>query len=489
MKDINEIIKQFDNIEELPVSEEMLGAYVEGKLKSDEVMYIEQQLHDYDKLEFLIEKFSVPDVISLKYTGMDILSEEDNSSFVELPEVVENLEYFINEFDDILQEEYNVGEYFAENGLINNDLNIEIMEEKTIIYGQSGQNVFDPVYVQQPDDHSCALRSQQIILRDFGIDIPFKDLEQIAKDHGVYTDEGTYTYDVGKVLQIAGVGMHQTVGNTIDDLIHELVQGHRVIVSVDADELWHHNTMAQQMRNWFNDAIGQGGNHALIVAGVEVNIANPKLSKVILTDPGDGHLRIEYPMEQFKSAWGDSNCFMAATNEAAPYQYDVSTGKEVPSNFAVQQYVNEFVKNNSYQLSPDFISVPEGYSPAFTGHIDVVGDMDYDSYKSNYDSIIANRLPSELSVKEQIEEMVKHEKMEPSADGLVCNNNNDNVEIVNNSVGSENTLSQEQLDSELDDVNTYDEYEDCGADILEYDSDEHDDVDSDENAYDEVNEE
>lgn len=36
MKDINEIIKQFDNIKELPVSEEMLGAYMEGNLDGAE---------------------------------------------------------------------------------------------------------------------------------------------------------------------------------------------------------------------------------------------------------------------------------------------------------------------------------------------------------------------------------------------------------------------------------------------------------------------
>ena len=49
-------------------------------------------------------------------------------------------------------------------------------------YGEIGQNIKDPIFIQQPDDHSCALRSQQIVLRDFGIDIPFNDLERIAKE-------------------------------------------------------------------------------------------------------------------------------------------------------------------------------------------------------------------------------------------------------------------------------------------------------------------
>ena len=213
---------------------------------------------------------------------------------------------------------------------------------------------------------------------------------------------------IGKVLQLAGVGMHQTEGNTIDDLINELVHGHRVIVSVDAHELWQNQTMGEKMLNWFKDAVGQqGGNHALIVAGVEVDPEHPKNSKVILTDPGSGDLRIEYPMEQFKDAWGDSNCFMAATNDPAPYQYDVSTGKEVPSNFAVQQYINDFVAKNSYQLSPDMINIPDGYQPAFSGHLDMVGHIDFETFESYYQNILDNRIPSSLTVKEQIEELAK----------------------------------------------------------------------------------
>lgn len=298
------------------------------------------------------------------------------------------------------------------------NLNVMKSNSKTIIYGEAGENISDPVFVQQPDDHSCALRSQQIVLRDFGIDIPFKDLEQIALDNQIYTNEGTYTYDIGKVLQLAGVDMHQTIGNTVDDLINELAQGHRVIVSIDSNELWHNNTIGEKLKNWFNDAIGhQGGNHALIVAGIEVDPIHIENNKVILTDPGAGHLRIEYPMDQFKEAWGDSNCFMAATNNPAPYQYDAETGMEVPSNFVVQQYINDFVANNSYQLSPDMINVPQGYQPAFMGHLDVVGNVDYGTFKADYDDMVAKRIPSPLSVKEQIEELAKlHEEQETSND-------------------------------------------------------------------------
>ena len=74
-------------------------------------------------------------------------------------------------------------------------------------------------------------------------------------------------------------------------------------------------------------------------------------------------------------AWQDSSCFMAATDQAAPYQYDAMTGMEVPSNFAVEHYFNQFVVENSYQLNPDLINIPIDYQPAFDGHLDMIGNL------------------------------------------------------------------------------------------------------------------
>lgn len=47
MKNFDEIIKRFDSIEELSVSEEMLGAYLEGKLDGSEFRDV-QRCVDYD---------------------------------------------------------------------------------------------------------------------------------------------------------------------------------------------------------------------------------------------------------------------------------------------------------------------------------------------------------------------------------------------------------------------------------------------------------
>ena len=69
-----------------------------------------------------------------------------------------------------------------------------------------------------------------------------------SKENGVYSDDGTSMCDVGKVLDIAGVGMHQVIGCNMFDLTNELAQGHRVIVGVDANELWYNDSITDKLK-------------------------------------------------------------------------------------------------------------------------------------------------------------------------------------------------------------------------------------------------
>lgn len=354
------------------LSIEKLAAFMDGNLTNDEMSRISQLVDENTGLRQMLDANDVIDDTIASFDEQDLqLPDEIIGADFNMPDI-ENVDFF-SSVGDSFGEERNLysQEGFIANETIQHDeqLNNDNMATDYRTYGEKGENVYDPIYIKQPDDHSCGLRSQQIVLRDFGIDIPFEDLERYALDAGVYSENGTYTYDIGKVVEMAGVGMHQVEGSTIYDLTNELAQGHRVIVSVDAHELWYNKTPIQRLNNWMSDVIGpQGGNHALIVAGVEVNPSDPKDVKVVLTDPGAGHLRIEYPLDQFMDAWKDSNCFMAATDCPAPYQYDVATGMEVPSNFYTEySYSNPFVADHGYQLSPDMINVKADYVAQYVG--------------------------------------------------------------------------------------------------------------------------
>ena len=181
--------------------------------------------------------------------------------------------------------------------------------------------------IQQGYDDTCAIRSQELILRDFGIPVTEDTLRQQAMDKGWYSPgSGTYLENVGNLLEMYGVETHRYEEANIFNLTSELAQGHKVIVAVDADELWYKSFYTE-----LSDALGlPGSGHALLVSGIDTS--DPDNVKVILTDPGSGDIAKAYPLEQFIDAWSDNNCFMVATDEAAPHfnhemsNFDYETG-------------------------------------------------------------------------------------------------------------------------------------------------------------------
>lgn len=269
------------------------------------------------------------------------------------------------------------------------------------IFGEDGfgpEGGLNPV-IYQGDEGVCAIRSQQIILRDYGIDISLDELKQYAIANGWYDpspEGGTPMWAIGNLLLSCNVPCEQSVDNTVYDLINELAQGHRVIVGIDANELWadrNHDVIAGA-KEWFKDFfVGETSNHALVVAGVEVNPDNPDDVKVILTDPGTGDLRIEYELDDFMDAWKDSQCFMVSTNTPAPLQYDPETGNEVPSNFAIAEYINA----NSIPLNPNNVILPgemaakcvgAHYSEGHLNHVNIDGkDIDFDEYTKSVETV------------------------------------------------------------------------------------------------------
>ena len=78
---------------------------------------------------------------------------------------------------------------------------------------------------QQSYSDTCAIKSQQLILSDFGIPITEDQLVQYSMDQGWYTGDGSGTHlsDVGKLLADAGIPCTQSVDANIYDLVDELV--------------------------------------------------------------------------------------------------------------------------------------------------------------------------------------------------------------------------------------------------------------------------
>lgn len=213
-------------------------------------------------------------------------------------------------------------------------------------FGEEANNYVSP-NVDQGYSDTCAVRSQQLVLNDFGIPVTQEDLIKEATQHGWYAQgEGTPLEFVGNLLEDHGVQVNRFENANIFNLTNELAQGHKVIIGVDANELWH-NGFWQDAKD---SILGDTPNHALIVAGIDTS--DPNHVQVILEDPGTGDVAKSYPMEQFMDAWKDSHYYMVSTQEPAPLAF------------------NQEMINFDYS----------------TGHLDSVGGANYD----NFDLPISN---------------------------------------------------------------------------------------------------
>lgn len=165
-------------------------------------------------------------------------------------------------------------------------------------------------YQQQYAD-TCAVKSQQLILNEFGIDVTEDQLASIALENGWFNG-GTAPEHVGKLIAQAGIPVTLRDNANVYDLAEQLANGHKIIVGVDSSELYNGGIW-----EWIKELFtGPQADHALIVAGIDNS--DPSNPLVILTDPGTGDVCKPYPLDRFMDAWRDSNCLMMSTDIPTP---------------------------------------------------------------------------------------------------------------------------------------------------------------------------
>ncbi|MBD5224129.1 MAG: hypothetical protein HDS71_08835 [Bacteroidales bacterium] len=70
----DELMKKFDNIEELPISEEMLGAYLEGNLSDAESIVVNNTIDSFSELSSIIAE--IPSIED--FTTFELYNEEQD---------------------------------------------------------------------------------------------------------------------------------------------------------------------------------------------------------------------------------------------------------------------------------------------------------------------------------------------------------------------------------------------------------------------------
>lgn len=176
-------------------------------------------------------------------------------------------------------------------------------------------NVEDAWHWQEAPN-SCAVAVQTDILNDFGIDVSEADMREMADEMGIYTHEsGTPLSDVGKLLEKYGINLDkQRDGFSIMDLIEAKNDGEKIILGLDAAEIWGDPNVVdhplEEASGGFLDIPTAG--HAVEFKGIiEDAFGN---IKVILDDPGrpDGN-NFTVLLEDFLDAWEDFGNFAVIT--------------------------------------------------------------------------------------------------------------------------------------------------------------------------------
>lgn len=252
------------------ISDELLAAYIDGNTSSLENLFVETNL-------------------------------SNDANMMETTDIMSDMMTFSQ------NEEYN--NPFTLNEIFSQPISIEM---DTINNTMNATGIIPDIQQQYPD--SCAIKSQQIILNEFGIDVNEDQLVQFSYDQGWYHADGSGTSaeNVGNLLETANIPVTRQENANVFNLVSELSQGHKVIVGVDSGELW-----GNKFEAWLKDFfIGDTPDHALVVAGIDTS--DPDNIMVIVDDPGNGDYHKAYPIDQFMDAWSDAQCYMVSTDIPVP---------------------------------------------------------------------------------------------------------------------------------------------------------------------------
>ncbi len=162
----------------------------------------------------------------------------------------------------------------------------------------------------QESDFSCAIASQKALLESItGLDIPELQLAEFAFNNGWFDPNcGTLPANVGNILEYYGIEVVRTYDQTIDDLIGCLNQGDKVLVALDANEIWTPQYDNNGVPLEQNDA-----GHVVWVTGIhqydDGNI------EIILNDTGNpSGAGAVVQIKDFMNAWNDYGNYAVIAN-------------------------------------------------------------------------------------------------------------------------------------------------------------------------------
>lgn len=198
--------------------------------------------------------------------------------------------------------------------------------ERPSVFAQSMIEHNEYALAAASEKMDCAIKAQQMVLHNYGIETTVEELTELAKKNGWFEEGKGSAFDfVGELLNTYGVESVQMRNAGIYHIMHELSQGHKIIVGVDNE------TSAPDSAFGFD-----GAQHVMLVVGIDTS--DKDNLKVVVKDPSHPDVEQRYPAKDFMERWKNTGCFMVATKQAAP----LSSNPEM-ENFDYQLgYVRKF---------------------------------------------------------------------------------------------------------------------------------------------------
>jgi len=164
-------------------------------------------------------------------------------------------------------------------------------------------NPFDDAqfWQEQAGSSSCAVVAQMGVYQSItGVELPEDAVCQIAAVNGWFDpNSGTSPEALGRILNAFGVTTETQYDASLNDIITALERGDKVIVALDANEIW------TPLRDETGTPIEQeDGGHAVWVTGIDQDEQGN--IKIILNDSGisDGQMKVIDGVD-FINAWDD----------------------------------------------------------------------------------------------------------------------------------------------------------------------------------------
>ncbi len=171
----------------------------------------------------------------------------------------------------------------------------------TSVFARSMFDYDDLAMAAASEKMDCAIKAQQMVLANYGIEASVEELTELAKKNGWFEEGKGSAFDfVGELLNTYGVESVQMRNAGIYHIMHELSQGHKIIVGVDNE----------------TDVANDKAQHVMLVVGIDTT--DKEHLKVVVRDPSHPENEQVFLAKDFMEHWKSTGCFMVATKQAAP---------------------------------------------------------------------------------------------------------------------------------------------------------------------------